>query len=177
MTAAQIYESVTNGGTSDFADVVTILSRHKPWCVVGGLAVNCYVEPVYTVDVDLVVVAANLPQIERELEAAGFKIERFAHSMNARRAGSKLTIQFTTDARYQDFLADAAEHDVLGVDVPVATLENIIRGKVWAWQDANRRLSKRKKDELDLIRIAEAYPEERHLIPNEIVTQLGGSPA
>ena len=56
MTAAEIYESVTNGRASDFADVVGVLDRYKPWCLIGGLAVNCYVEPVYTVDVDLVVV-------------------------------------------------------------------------------------------------------------------------
>jgi hypothetical protein len=36
-------------------------------------------------------------------------------------------------------------------------------------------VSKRKKDELDLIRIAETHPEMRHLIPNEILAQLGGS--
>jgi hypothetical protein len=159
MTAAQIYESVTNGGTTDFADLVAILDRHRPWCLIGGLAVNCYVEPVYTVDVDLVVVAANLSQIEAEL--------------NARRTGSKLNIQLTTDARYQSFLADATERDVLGMNVPIATLQNITRGKVWAWQDMKRRLSKRKKDELDLIRIAEAYPEMRRLIPKEIIEQLG----
>jgi hypothetical protein len=61
---------------------------------------------------------------------------------------------------------------VLEIRVPVAGLEDIIRGKAWAWQDATRRLSKRKKDELDLIRIAEAYPQLRALIPGEIVTQL-----
>ncbi len=173
MTAAEIYESVTNGGASDFADVVTITNRNKPWCLIGGLAVNCYVEPVYTVDVDLVVVTTNLSQIERELEAAGFKVERFEHSTNAQRPGSKLNVQFTTDPRYQDFLSNAIEREVLGIGVPVASLENIIRGKVWAWQDATRRLSKRKKDELDLIRIAEAHPQLRHLIPKEIVAQLG----
>jgi len=172
MTAAEIYESVTNGGASDFAEVVTVLNRNKPWCLIGGLAVNCYVEPVYTVDVDLVVVAANLSQIERELETAGFRVTRFEHSTNAQRPGSKLNVQFTTDSRYQSFLANATERDVLEICVPVANLEDIIRGKVWAWQDATRRLSKRKKDELDLIRIAEAYPRLRPLIPNKIVAQL-----
>jgi len=175
MTAAQIYESITNGGATDFSAVVEILNRAKPWCLIGGLAVNCYVEPVYTVDVDLVVVAANLSQIEHQLEAAGFRVERFAHSMNARRRGSKLNVQFTTDERYQDFLNDVTAREVLGMEVPVASLENITRGKVWAWQDAKRRLSKRKKDELDLIRIAEAYPELRQHMPKEIVTQLGDS--
>jgi hypothetical protein len=173
MTAAQIYESVTNGGASDFADLVAILNRNKPWCLIGGLAVNCYAEPVYTVDVDLVVVAASLAKVERELKQAGFNVERFAHSMNAQRAESKLNAQFTTDQRYQDFLKDTTEREVLGMPVPVATLENVIRGKVWAWQDAQRRLSKRKKDELDLIRIAEIRPDLRHLIPVEITKQLG----
>ena len=172
MTAAEVYESVTNGGASDFAKVTTVLNRHKPWCLIGGLAVNCYVEPVYTVDVDLVVVAAKLTQIERELEGAGFKVTRFAHFTNAQRPGSKLNVQFTTDSRYQSFLANATERDVLEICVPVASLEDVIRGKVWAWQDATRRLSKRKKDELDLIRIAETYPQLRALIPDEIVAQL-----
>jgi serine protease Do len=143
MTAAEIYESVTNGGTSDFADLVTVLNENKPWCLIGGLAVNCYVEPVYTVDVDLVVVAANLPQIEAAL------VTPFEHSTNAQRSSSKLNIQFTTDSRYQDFLAKAAEREVLGLYIPVTSLEDIIRGKVWAWQDATPQLSKRKKDELD----------------------------
>ena len=172
MTAAQIYEAVTHGGASDFADLVAILNRNKPWCLIGGLAVNCYVEPVYTVDVDLVVAATKLANIETELKAAEFKTERFAHSPNAQRAGSKLNAQFTTDERYQDFLKDASERDVLGMPVPVAALEDITRGKVWAWQDSQRRLSKRKKDELDLIRIAEARPDLRHLIPREVVKQL-----
>ena len=172
MTATEIYESVTNGGASDFAEVVTVLNRNRPWCLIGGLAVNCYVEPVYTVDVDLVVVAGNLEQIGQELEAAGFRVKRFEYSMNALRPGSKLNVQFTTDVRYEDFLADATKHEVLGIPVPVATLENVIHGKVWAWQDEQRRSTKRKKDELDLMRIAETYPELSRLIPTEIIKEL-----
>jgi len=172
MTAAEIYESVTNGGASDFAELVTVLNRNKPWCLIGGLAVNCYVEPVYTMDVDLVVVAANLEQIGRELEAARFRVKRFEHSMNAQRPGSKLNVQFTTDVRYQDFLARATEREVLSRRIPVASLEDIVRGKVWAWQDEQRRSTKRKKDELDLMRIAEAYPQLRPLMPAQIMEQL-----
>ncbi len=172
MTAAEIYESVTNGGASDFAEFVTVLNRNKPWCLIGGLAVNCYVEPVYTMDVDLVVVAANLEQIGREVEAAGFRVKRFEYSMNAQRPGSELNVQFTTDVRYQDFLARASEREVLGHRIPVASLEDIVRGKVWAWQDEQRRSTKRKKDELDLMRIAEGHPQLRQSIPARIVEQL-----
>jgi hypothetical protein len=48
-------------------------------------------------------------------------------------------------------------------------LENVVRGKIW---DPTRRLSKRKKDELDLIRIAEKYPELRTMMPPAISNQL-----
>jgi hypothetical protein len=52
------------------------------------------------------------------------------------------------------------------------SLTNVARGKIWAWSDERRRLSKRKKDELDLIRILEAYPDVRELMPAEIRKQL-----
>ena len=172
MTSTDMFELVTNGGASDFAAVVTILNKHGLWCLVGGLAVNCYVEPVYTMDADMVVVSASLPKIQNELGAAGFQVTEHEHSINAQMKGSELRIQFTTDPRYQDFLADTETKNVLGHEVPVASLANVVRGKVWAWSDPKRRLSKRKKDELDLIRIAEGYPDLRSLMPSEIVSQL-----
>lgn len=172
MTATEVFESVTNGGSSDFALLVRILHQHGPWCLIGGLAVNCYVEPVYTLDADIVVVSTALPKLQNELSAAGFHVTEHAHSTNAQMKGSELRIQFTTDPRYQDFLADSETQTVLGHDVPVASLANVIRGKIWAWSDPKRRLSKRKKDELDLIRIAEKYPEQQKLMPPAITGQL-----
>ena len=35
--------------------------------------------------------------------------------MNAQRPSSKLNVQFTTDARYQEFLAGLTEREVLGI--------------------------------------------------------------
>ena len=40
------------------------------------------------------------------------------------------------------------------------------------WNDPRHRLSKRKKDELDLIRIGGKYPELRELMPRVINEQL-----
>ena len=174
MTAAEIFESVTSSGSSDFATLVGILNRRGKWCLIGGLAVNCYVEPVYTLDADVVVVASDLPAIKDALVGAGFSVAAFPHSLNAQMAKSDLRIQFTLDPRYQDFVNDTSLHDVLGQQVPVASLANVVRGKTWAWNDKKRRLSKRKKDELDLIRISETYPELAELIPAEIREQLEG---
>jgi len=56
--------------------------------------------------------------------------------------------------------------------VRVACLEDVTQGKLWAWGDPQLRLSKRKKDELDLIRLAEAWPELRAMYPREILEQI-----
>jgi hypothetical protein len=172
MTESEIFEAVTGSGSSDFATVVHILSSHGRWCLIGGLAVNCYVEPVYTLDADIVVIASELPAVKDELINAGFSVEEFPHSLNARMANSDLRIQFSLDSRYQDFLSDAIVCEVLGQQVPVASLANVVRGKIWAWSDESRRLSKRKKDELDLIRIGERYCELREIMPAAIRNQL-----
>jgi hypothetical protein len=140
--------------------------------LIGGLAVNCYVEPVYTLDADLVVVAASLPELIAYLEAQGFKTEVHKHSVNAQAPGSELRIQFTTDERYQTFPARSVDANVLGIQVKVACREYVTRGKLWAYRDPNGRLSKRKKDELDLIRLAEACPELKSLYPSELREQL-----
>jgi hypothetical protein len=172
MTASEVFEAITGSGSSDFATLVSILNRRGAWCLIGGLAVNCYVEPVYTLDADVVVIASELPAIKNELIKAGFSVEEFPHSLNARMSKSDLRIQFSLDPRYQDFVNHTTVRDVLGQNVPVASLENVVRGKIWAWSDKRRRVSKRKKDELDLIRILEAYPELRHTMPQEIADQL-----
>ncbi len=84
MTASEIFESITGSGTSDFATLVHILNQRGPWCLIGGLAVNCYVEPVYTLDADIVVIASELAAIKDELIKTGFSVEEFPHSLNAR---------------------------------------------------------------------------------------------
>ncbi len=86
--------------------------------------------------------------------------------------GSELRIQFTTDARYQPFSARVVEAIVLGVPVKVAPLEDTTQGKLWAYGDPKRRFSKRKKDELDLIRLAEAWPKLRAIYPKELLEQI-----
>ena len=172
MTASEIFESVTGSGSSDFAILVGILNKHGLWCLIGGLAVNCYVEPVYTLDADIVVVSTELRAIQNDLIASSFSVEEFPHSLNAKMSGSDLRIQFSLDERYQSFLNATSVMEVLGQRVPVASLADVVRGKIWAWRDEKRRPTKRKKDELDLMRILETYPETRVVMPDEIGKQV-----
>jgi translation elongation factor EF-1alpha len=172
VTAAEAYELTTQGGATDFARLIDACQSFGSYCLIGGLAVNCYVEPVYTLDADLVVITASLPKLAVHLQEQGFKIEEHPHSPNVGAPGSDLRIQFTTDERYQAFLSRSVEGDVLGLRVKVASVEDIAQGKLWAYGDPRRRLSKRKKDELDLIRLAEAYPALKALYPSELIAQI-----
>jgi hypothetical protein len=122
--------------------------------LIGGLAVNCYVEPVYTLDADIVV------------------IEPHADSRMDWIPRSDLRIQFTTNERYQDFLDRSVESEVLGIRVRIASLQDITQSKLWAYSDPQRRLSKRKKDELDLIQLAEAHPELKASYPSDLRDQI-----
>ena len=168
----EAYELTTEGGATDFARLIAACEAFGPYCLIGGLAVNCFVEPVYTLDADFVVIASNLATLAAQLRTQGFKTEEHSHSLNATTPVSQLRIQFTTDDRYQAFLARSVDAEVLGVPVKIACLEDVTQGKLWAYGDPRRRLSKRKKDELDLIRLAEAYPELKPLYPAELREQL-----
>ena len=162
----------TRGGSTDFALLIGACESFGPYCLIGGLAVNCYVEPVYTLDADLVMIASGLSKLALDLQEQGFKVEEHPYSINALAPGSELRIQFSTDDRYQPFLARSIEAEVLGVRVRIACLEDVTRGKLWAYSDPKRRLSKRKKDELDLIRLAEAHPALKSLYPRELQEQI-----
>jgi hypothetical protein len=172
VTAVEAYELTTRGGATDFACVIRTCESFRPYCLIGGLAVNCYAKPVYALDAEIVVIARNLPQLAAYLQEQGFKTEEHPHSLNALAPGSELRIQFTTDERYQAFLARSVEAEVLGLRVRVASLEDVTQGKLWAYGDPRRRLSKRKKDELDLIRLAEAHPELKSAYPGELREQI-----
>ncbi len=148
----------TQGGATDFSLLIEVCQSVGPYCLIGGLAVNCYVEPVYTLDAELVTTPMNDSRVNARFERV--------------RSTSDLRMQFTTDERYQPFLDRAIEAEVLGVQVRVASLADVTQGKLWAYSDPQHRLSKRKKDELDLIRLAESYPELIALYPAELASQI-----
>ena len=177
MTEREIYDGVIMSGTADFVFVAETLRRHGAgWCVIGGLAVNSYASPVYTADLDLVVITTDLEPVLADLRAADFRVKEFPFSTNAqRRAGrteisaNMLMVQFTKPDRYQSFVERAVLRPVFGMDVPVACLEDVVQGKLWAWSDPSRRPTKQLKDRLDLMRLAEEHFEDVvSLLPAEL---------
>jgi hypothetical protein len=51
----------------------------------------------------------------------------------------------------------------------VASLPDLLQGKIWAYSDTTRRKSKRHKDLTDIIRLVEDFPELKKSLPQEIL--------
>ena len=142
------------------------------YCVIGGLAVNAYAEPVVSLDLDLVVVSDRLDALREAARAKGMKVQEFEHSLNLSFSGSDLRFQIQTDTRYQGFISQAERRNVLGYEMLVASLSDVLRGKIWAYSDETRRKSKRQKDLADIMRLVETHPELKRELPAEILVQL-----
>lgn len=143
------------------------------YCVIGGTGVNAYAYPVVTQDLDVIVAADQLGELERLL-VREFTVTRFPHSLNVSAPHSGLRVQIQIDPRYADFLDRAVIRNVMDFQLPVACLEDLLQGKIWAALDATRRPSKQLKDLSDIARILEVAPELRGRVPAEILARIPG---
>lgn len=172
MQALEYWKTVTADRSGFLERVLAALDEAGVrYCVIGGQAVNAYVEPVVSLDLDLAVAASDLTRAQALL-ASRFQVKRFAHSVNVAAEGSDLRVQLQTDPRYAAFVDSATRRGVLGLELPVATAESVMQGKVWAAQDPTRRASKRQKDLADIARLLEAYPDLRRLVPEALLARL-----
>lgn len=170
MTAEQFLSGLT-GGQDDFRRATEALcATGQPFCLIGGLAVNHYVEPVVTLDADFAI--AGPSKVVEALRSRGFDVEAHPHSINAQYPGSRLRIQITVNSRYASFPTRAVETELFGVRLPVAALGDLVQGKLWALSDPGRRPSKKAKDEADLIRICESHPETIERIPVGLIPRV-----
>lgn len=168
MTKKEFMKILSNGREDILQQFIDLLKELRiDYCVIGGLGVNAYVEPVVSLDLDVVVVAEALDDMIKSAEK-NFDVERFPHSVNFTCSKSDLRIQLQTDPRYQVFIRRASIRDVMGYKMKVATVEDILQGKVWAYSDMQRRASKRQKDLADILRLIEKYPELKILLPDSI---------
>ena len=170
MTSERFLAGLT-GHDNDFRLVAEALqAAGEPYCLIDGLAVNHYVEPVVTLDADFAV--AGHARAAQALRDRGFNVETHPHSLNAQLPGSRLRVQVTLDERYRAFPSRAVAAEVFGVALPVAALEDLVRGKLWALADPQRRASKRAKDKADLIRICESHARIVSLIPPGLLPEV-----
>ena len=171
MTSKKFLNSLANGKSDIIQIFLNLLGKLElDYCVIGGLAVNAYAEPVASLDLDLVIAIGDIEKLINQIEASKekFSIKKFTHSLNLEHPDSDLRIQIQTDERYQPFIKNATLKNVLGYEMKVASLEDLIKGKIWAYSDEERRKSKRQKDLADIMRLVETYPNLTELLPEKI---------
>ncbi len=172
MTGKTFFNTIANSKVDILQVILDILEKNRwSYCIIGGIAVNAYVEPVVSLDLDVVVAAEEIDLICRAVEAR-FKVECFEHSVNLSSPKSSLRIQLQTDPRYRDFIDRASVRTVLGYKMRVASIEDVLQGKIWACVDKDRRKSKRQKDLADIVRLVEAFPGLAEHLPEEIRKML-----
>ena len=166
MTGKKFLNSLANGKIDILQVFLDILTETKTkYCLIGGLAVNAYSEPVVSLDLDVIVAAGRMKEIIKAAAGKGLKAKKFEHSLNLTSSGSDLRIQIQTDERYQAFIPKAIPKKVLGYKMKVAAIEDVLQGKIWAYSDERRRMSKRQKDLADIMRLVEAYPRLKSKLP------------
>jgi hypothetical protein len=146
--------------------------EHAPYAVIGGVAVQLYSEePRTTADIDVALAAYDdLPTAR--LKAAGFTHERrFPHSDNWRAPGSqpkkqRVAIQFTVDTLTPGAVERATIFRVRGMRIKVAALPDLVRLKLEAAEEPQRRPSKRLSAVTDVQRLLEAHPEIEADVPD-----------
>lgn len=172
MQALTFWKAVTEDHSNLLDQLITLLEEQQiRYCVIGGQAVNAYAEPVVSLDLDLVIASDQIEKLEALLQEP-FEVKRFPHSLNISLRGSSLRVRVQTDPRYFSFVERAAPQEILGLVLPVARVEDVLQGKIWAFQDPARRASKRQKDLADIARLLEERPDLRAMLPDEIATQL-----
>lgn len=168
MTKKEFMKKIGNDRIDILQKFIDLLKKLKiDYCVIGGLAVNAYVEPVVSLDLDIIVIADDLGHL---ISSSGkiFKKKKFAHSINLTCPKSDLRIQIQTDPRYQSFINNSSVKNIMGYRMKAASLEDVLQGKVWAYSDKKRRPSKRQKDLADIFRLIESYPRLKRLLPKSI---------
>ncbi len=172
MQALDFWKTVTMDHSNLLETLIAFLREHKiEFCVIGGQAVNAYVEPLVSLDLDLAVAMRQIEAVE-SLLGQRFTLKRFPHSLNITIPNSDVRVQVQTDERYSSFLEHATTRTVLGMDLPIAAIEDVLQGKIWAFSDTDRRGSKRQKDLADIARIIEKFPDLRDKVPQEIRARL-----
>jgi len=171
----QFYDWQTAGGGGDVSLLVATLERLEiAWCMIGGLAVNHWAtEPMATADVDIVIASERVEEAVKALQAAGFKAKKFKWSVNLQ-GRSKVSVRISTEKVYQEFPGRSVPADIHGILMRVANLRDTLAGKLLAYRDKERRASKRQKDLTDILRLVEAHPKLKKLLPADVAKKLKG---
>jgi len=165
VTAFQFLKTVTADKSNLLERLLKLLNDNNiQFCVIGGIAVSAFVEPVVSLDFDFIITSYQLGRFE-SLLASTFIVKRGPRIIEITAADSRLRANVFTETRYAEFVERAEMRNVFDLDLPIARLEDVLRTKVWAWQDTSRKPAKRFYDLADIARLIESYPKLQPQVP------------
>jgi hypothetical protein len=129
MTEKEFMNNLANSEVDILQQFLDLISELDiAYCIIGGLAVNAYVEPVVSLDLDLVVVADTIDKLKKPAKKM-FMIKEFPHSLTLTSSKSDLRIQIQTDPRYQPFIGRAATRKVYFAELIILMVKEIFHSK------------------------------------------------
>jgi hypothetical protein len=172
MQAREFFRAVGNDRTNFIERLLHLMEANGiRYCVIGGIAVSAYAEPVVSLDFDIIVANYQLGRFE-SLLASTFLVKRTPRIIEITASGSDMRVNVFTETRYVDLVERATTKNVLGMSLPVALVDDVLRGKVWLSQDNARKKSKRLNDLADIARLIETNPRLRGHVPEQILRQI-----
>jgi hypothetical protein len=172
MQARSFFKTVTGDRSNLIERLLNLLQDNGiRFCVVGGIAASAYVEPLVSLDFDLVVANYQLGRFE-SLLASTFLVKRSARQIEITAPDSRVRVNVWTEARYADLIERAERRNVLDWSLPVAALDDVLRFTVWSAQEPTRSPWRRQRDLVDLARLLENYPKLRAAVPPELLARL-----
>src|ERR1051325_1685509 len=93
MQALTFWKTITMDQSNLLETLISLLKEQGiRYCVIGGQAVNAYVEPLVSLDLDLAVAVDQMEEAAALLESH-FDVRPFPHSLNIGMPGSDLRVQ------------------------------------------------------------------------------------
>lgn len=172
MQSLAFFKSVTADKSNLLDRLLKLLAENGiRYCVINGLAAAAYVEPLVSLDFDMVVASYQLGRFE-SLLASTFIVRRGARQIEITLQGSDLRVNVYTDPRYADFVERAQTRPILGMNLPAATVEDVLKGTIWNAQDPQRSAVLRQRDLVDLNRLVSRYPRLLERVPAALRQRL-----
>ena len=94
MNKREFYNRVTNSKEDLIDAFIQLLHEEQiDYCVIGGLAINAYCEPMVTLDLDCVVVIEHIEKLRKRLKGKGFKVRTHPFTWAITHKASDVRIQ------------------------------------------------------------------------------------
>jgi hypothetical protein len=172
VTALQYFKSVTSDKSNLLERFLKLLEDNSiHYCLIGGAAVSAYVEPLVSLDFDLVVTDYQVGRFT-SLLANTFVVKRGPRLIEITAPNSRLRVNVHTDSRLAEFVERSGVRNVFDMSLPVARIEDVLSALVRAFEDTTRSAAQRRQDLMDMARLLELSPRLRSLVPGAIQQRL-----